>query len=148
MRVWRRIAEDWPAMGAADRTRVVLAFGFPMGALLHVAWLIYHGDLFYHGPAPEWAVWFWYALCVVDFMVCWLMLTHPRLGVVAAALTMLTTLVVNWTQFPTFEFQFNYVLIGLTAFGAVVALTAGWLWQASRWSLRRPAPPSSARSAG
>ena len=134
-------------MSAADRTRVLLAFGFPLGAVLHIGWLIYHGDPFYHGPAPEWAVWFWYALCVVDFAVCWLLLTRPLEGIMAAALTMTTTLVVNWTQFPTFELQFNYVLIGLSAFGAAVALTAGWLWRCSRWRLGDPGFPSSARSA-
>ncbi len=133
-------------MRAADRTRVLLAFGFPLGAILHFAWLIRHGDPFYHGPAPEWAVWFWYALCAVDLVVCWLMLTRPRAGVVAAALTMLTTLVVNWTQFPTFEFAFNYVLIGRTVFGVVVALTAGWLWRSSRWALSAPLSRSSGQS--
>jgi hypothetical protein len=133
--VWRRIALDWPAMNAADRTRVLLAFGFPLGALLHVGWLIYHGDPMYRGPAPEWAPWFWYALCAVDFVVCWLMLTRPRAGVAAAAATMMLTLTVNWTLFPTFEFGFNYVLIGLTLFGAAVAMTAAWLWRASRWRL-------------
>jgi len=122
-------------MSAADRTRILLAFGFPLGAILHLGWLIYHGDPFYHGPAPEWAVWFWYSLCAVDFVVCWLLLTRPRVGVLAAALTMATTLAVNWTQFPTFQLHFNYVLIGLTVFGAAVALTAGWLWRSSRWRL-------------
>ncbi len=135
-------------MSAADRTRVVLALGFPLGAVLHIGWLIWHGDPFYHGPAPEWAVWFWYGLCVTDCIVCWLLLTRPRAGVVAAALTMATTLVVNWTQFPTFEVQFNYVLIGLSVFGAAVALTAGWLWRASRWRLEPAERPSSGQSAG
>jgi hypothetical protein len=48
---------------------------------------------------------------------------------------MVTTLIVNWTQFPTFQFVFNYVLIGLTIFGVIVFVTTPWLWRASRWKL-------------
>jgi hypothetical protein len=142
--VFGAIRRDWPQMRAADRVRVVLAFGFPLGAILHVGWVIYHGDIFYRGPAPTWAPAFWYGLCVIDFGVCWLMLARPRLGVASAALTMITTLSVNWTQFPTFELQFNYVLLGLTLFGAIVLVLAGWLWRASRWRLT----PTSGHSAG
>jgi hypothetical protein len=36
---------------------------------------------------------------------------------------------VNWTQFPTFQFVFNYVLIGLTVFGVIVFAAAPWLWR-------------------
>lgn len=123
-------------MNAADRLRVVLAFCFPLGALLHIGWVIAHRDFFYHGPAPGWAVWFWYSLCVVDLAVCWLLLTRPRIGIAAALATMALALFVNWTYFPTFEVKFNYVLIGLTAFGVLVALTAAWIWRESRWRLR------------
>jgi hypothetical protein len=48
---------------------------------------------------------------------------------------MTVTLIVNWTQFPTFEFGFNYVLVGLTVFGVIVFAAAPWLWAKSRWSL-------------
>ncbi len=125
-------------MNAADRTRVVLAGGFVFGALSHFWWVWVHGDLWYYGPAPSWAPFFWYGVCAVDFVVCWLLLARPRAGVAASALTMFTTLIVNWTQFPTFQFVFNYVLIGLTVFGVVVFATAPWLWRASRWKLSRP----------
>jgi hypothetical protein len=64
-----------------------------------------------------------------------LLLTRPRAGIVAAVLTMILTLWVNWTQFPTFEFHFNFVLIGLTMFGVMVFATAPWLWTAARWKL-------------
>lgn len=145
-----RIRRDWSAeMTAADRVRVVLAFGFPLGAVLHLLWVAWHGDLLYHGPAPEWAPAFWYGLCVVDPLVCWLMLTRPRLGLAAAIATMATTLAVNWTQFPTFELKFNYVLIGLTLFGGVVLALAGWLWRGARWRLvAHNATPTSGHSAG
>jgi hypothetical protein len=122
-------------MTTADRTRVLLAWGFIFGAVSHVGWVIYHGDVWYHGPGPSWAPWFWYGICLVDFGVYWLLLTRPRAGIVASVLTMILTLWVNWTQFPTFEFHFNFVLIGLTVFGAVVFATAPWLWKASRWKL-------------
>jgi hypothetical protein len=94
-----------------------------------------HGDVWYYGPAPSWAPWFWYGICLVDLAVFWLLLTRPRLGITGALATMVTTLVVNWTQFPTFEFGFNYVLIGLTVFGVIVFATAAWLWSASKWKL-------------
>jgi hypothetical protein len=48
---------------------------------------------------------------------------------------MTVTLAVNWTQFPTFEFGFNYVLIGLTAFGFLVFATFGYLWSRSQWAV-------------
>lgn len=133
------------AMTPADRARVVVAFGFPLGAIGHFAWLIWHGDAFYHGPAPAWAVWFWYALCAVDFVVFWLLLARPRVGLLAGLATMATTLWVNWTQFPTFEFQFNWVLLALSGFGAALLLMTPWMWARSRWTLSRP---SSAHSAG
>jgi hypothetical protein len=46
-------------------------------------------------------------------------------------------LLVNWTQFPTFEYAFNWVLIGLTLFGVIVFASAPWLWRQSRWRLSR-----------
>ena len=131
-----RMSRDWgPAMNAADRVRVVLAWGFLLGIVSHVGWSISHGDLWYYGPAPGWAPWFWYGVCVIDFAVFWLLLTRPRAGVIAGVATMTVVLIVNWTQFPTFEFGVNYVLIALTVFGAVVFVTAPWLWAKSRWSL-------------
>ena len=122
-------------MKAADRLRVVLAWGFVFGAVRHVGWVIYHGDVWYYGPAPSWAPWFWYGICAVDLVVFWLLLARPRWGLIGAVATMIVTLAVNWTQFPTFEFGFNYVLIGLTVFGAFVFAAAPWLWMKSRWSL-------------
>ena len=146
MNVLREIGRAWRAeMNAADKVRVLLALGFVFGAVSHVGWLIWHGDLWYHGPAPDWAPVFWYSICVIDFVVCWLLLARPRAGIIGAALTMITTLIVNWTQFSTFEFGFNYVLIGLTLFGALVAATAAWLWVSAKWKL---SPTSSGRSAG
>ena len=143
---WGQMTRAWGAeMNAADRTRVVLAWGFIFGAVSHVGWVIVHGDFWYHGPGPEWAPWFWYSICIVDFVVFWLLLAHPRAGIVAAVVTMVTTLIVNWTQFPTFEFTFNYVLIGLTLFGVIVFATCVWLWSASRWKLSQK---SSGQSAG
>ena len=132
-----RMSRDWRAqMSAADRLRVMLAWGFVFGAVSHVGWVIYHGDIWYYGPAPSWAPWFWYGICVVDFIVFWLLLTRPQLGLAGAVTTMTVALIVNWSRFPTFEFGFNYVLIGLTVFGVIVFVTAPWLWAKSRWSLR------------
>lgn len=146
MRFLREINEAWRTqMNAADRFRVWLAWGFVFGAVSHVGWVIVHGDLWYYGPAPSWAPWFWYGICLVDLMVFWLMLSRPRAGIALSVTTMTTTLVVNWTQFPTFEFGINYVLIGLTVFGVIVFATAPWLWAASRW---RFSLTSSGRSAG
>ena len=122
-------------MNAADRLRVILAWGFVFGAASHIAWVIYHGDVWYHGPAPGWAPGFWYSICVVDLVVFWVLLTRPRTGLMLALATMTITLAVNWTRFPTFEFGFNYVLIGLTAFGLLVFATVAWLWRDSRWRL-------------
>ena len=79
MNWWGQMVRAWgPEMNAADRTRVVLAWGFIFGAVSHVGWVIVHGDFWYHGPGPEWAPWFWYGICLVDFVVCWLLLAHPR----------------------------------------------------------------------
>lgn len=124
-------------MNAADRLRVMLAWGFVFGAVSHVCWVIYHGDFWYHGPGPSWAPWFWYGVCVIDLIVFWLLLIRPRLGLIGGVATMVVTLIVNWTQFPTFEFGFNYVLIGLTVFGSIVVAVAPWLWAKSPWSLGR-----------
>ncbi len=118
-------------MSAAGRTRVVLAWGFVFGAVSHVAWTLVNGDLWYYGPAPSWAPWFWYGICLVDLVVFWLLLKRPRAGIALAVATMVTTLIVNWTQFPTFEYTFNWVLIGLTLFGVIVFAVAPWLWRAS-----------------
>lgn len=143
MNVFRALRRDWrPAMNAADRVRVCLAFGFIFGAAVHVGWVIVHGDVWYHGAAPAWAPWFWYGLCLGDFGVCWLMLSTIRPGVVAGVLTMALSLWVNWTRFPTFEFQFNYVLIGLTAFGLAMFAAAPWIWLASRWRPCAAASPT------
>ena len=145
MKWWGELGRAWGAeMNAADRTRVVLAWGFVFGAISHIGWVIYHGDFWYHGPGPSWAPWFWYGICLVDLVVFWLLLTRPRAGLVLSLLTMITTLIVNWTQFPTFEFGFNYVLIGLTVFGVIVLATLAWLWRASKWKLTA----SAGRSAG
>lgn len=130
------VSRAWGAeMNAADRLRVVLAWGFVFGAVSHIGWVIVHGDIWYRGPAPVWAPAFWYGICVIDLIVFWLLLTRPRAGLVLALATMVTTLAVNWTQFPTFEFGFNYVLIGLTVFGVIVFATMAWLWTASKWKL-------------
>jgi hypothetical protein len=146
MKWFAELGRAWGAeMNAADRMRVVLAWGFVFGAVSHVGWVIVHGDIWYYGPAPSWAPWFWYGICLVDLAVFWLLLTRPRLGVIGALTTMVTALVVNWTQFPTFEFGFNYVLIGLTVFGVLVFATAIWLWNASKWKLSRA---SGGRTAG
>ena len=112
----------------ADRVRVFMAVCFPLGAALHFVWLWQNGDLMYRGPAPEWAPAFWFAVCAVDFVVCWALLTRPRLGLRIASATMAVTLWVNWTQFPTFQYKFNWVLIGLTAFGVFVFAVSPWLW--------------------
>ena len=115
---------------AANRARLAFAFAFPLGALLHFWWVAQHG-LLYHGPAPAWAVWFWYGLCALDFVICWLFLTRPRLGLAAGVAAMAVSLAVNWLCFPTFEHQFNWVLLGLTAFGLVLFATTPWLWRRS-----------------
>ena len=107
--------------------------------------MIAHGDFWYHGPAPSWAPWFWYGICIVDLFVFWMLLSKPRFGIALSVATMITTLIVNWTQFPTFQFVFNYVLIGLTLFGVIVFAAAPWLWRASRWKLSLK---SSGHSAG
>lgn len=136
MNPFAEIGRAWaPEMTTADRTRVVLAFGFIFGALSHIGWVIAHGDAWYHGPGPAWAPWFWYSLCVVDFGVCWLLLAAPRAGIAAGVAVMIVSLWVNWTQFPTFEVKFNYVLLGLTIFGVILFAAAPWLWLASRWRL-------------
>ena len=85
--------------------------------------------------APARAASFWFAACAVDLVVFWLMLVHPRAGVALGVGTMATTLVVNWTQFPTFAYGFNWVLIGRTVSGVIVFMTAPWLWRASQWRL-------------
>jgi hypothetical protein len=113
--------------------RKLLAFSFPLGAVGHFWWVGQHG-LLYHGPAPAWAVWFWYCLCATDFMVCWLLLTQPRPGLALAVAVMAISLAVNWVCFPTFEHGFNGVLVGLTGFGLLVFCTAPWLWR----SIDRP----------
>lgn len=133
----RQMAHAWGEMSAADRLRVLLAWGFVFGAVSHVGWVIYHGDFWYHGPGPSWAPWFWYCVCVIDLVVFWLLLVRPRTGLACGLMTMIVTLIVNWTQFPTFEFGFNYVLIGLTLFGVIVFVTTPWLWSKSRWVLGR-----------
>lgn len=145
MKLFAEFGPAWSGMNAAERTLVVLAWGFVFGAVSHVGWVMVHGDLWYHGPGPAWAPWFWYSICLVDFGVYWLLLNRPRTGIAASVVTMAITLWVNWTQFPTFEFQFNYVLIGLTVFGVIVFLTAPWLWSATK---TRVSPPSSEHSAG
>jgi hypothetical protein len=138
MNLFRQIASEWRSvMNAADRTRVVLAGGLIFGALSHFWWVWMHGDLWYYGPAPSWAPFFWYGICAIDFVVAWLLLAQPRTGIALSVVTMITTLIVNWTQFPTFQFVFNWVLIGLTVFGVIVFVTTPWLWRASRWRLRR-----------
>ena len=146
MRWLGEMARGWrDEMNAADRTRVALGWGFVFGCVSHFGWLWANGSLLYHGPAPEWAVWFWFSVCAIDMVVFWLMLTRPRAGIALGVATMVVTLVINWTQFPTFEYGVNYVLLGLTAFGVIVFATAPWVWSRSRWRLSRT---SSARSGG
>lgn len=106
----------------------LMAVGFPLGALGHFWWVWKHG-LLYHGPAPAWAVGFWYGLCAVDVLVCLLLLTQPRAGLVLAVATMAVSLLVNWICFPTFEYGINWVLIGLTTFGLWVFAVTPWLWR-------------------
>ena len=67
-------------MNAADRVRAGLAWGFVFGCVSHFGWLWLNGSLLYHGPAPEWAVWFWFGVCAIDIVVFWLMLAQPRAG--------------------------------------------------------------------
>lgn len=122
-------------MHAADRARILIAAGFVFGALSHFGWVIAHGDVFYRGPAPAWAVWFWYGLCALDFVIAWLLLARPRPGLALGAGVMAVSLWVNWTQFPTFEYKFNYVLLGLTAFGAIYAAMLPYLWTHMSWRL-------------
>lgn len=115
--------------------RRMMAFSFPLGALGHFWWVGRHG-LLYHGPAPAWAVLFWYGLWAVDILVCFLLLIRPRVGLVLALVTIAVSLAVNWTCFPTFEFGFNWVLMGLTAFGLGVFAVTPWLWR----SFEEPGP--------
>jgi hypothetical protein len=130
-----RFAAAWREdMSPADRARVVLAAAFPFGAISHMGWVFVHG-WFYYGPAPPWAVWFWYTLCILDFFIAWAILARPRFGLGLGLTLMAITLLVNWTQFPTFEYQFNVVLLGLTSFGIALAALAPWLWTRSRWRL-------------
>lgn len=110
--------------------RRVLAVSFPLGALGHFWWVGQHG-LLYHGPAPSWAVWFWYGLCAIDAVVCLLLLYRPKAGLILAATTMAVSLIVNWACFPTFEYGFNWVLVGLTLFGLLVFSVTPWLWRAA-----------------
>jgi hypothetical protein len=135
----RRFAAAWRGMSAADRTRVAMAAAFPFGALSHMGWVMIHGWLYY-GPAPPWAVWFWYTVCVADFGIAWAMLARPRLGLALGVGLMAITLYVNWTQFPTFEYQFNWVLLGLTGFGILLAALTPWLWRKSSWRLADISP--------
>jgi len=134
----RQINEAWRTdMNNADHFRIWLAWGFVFGAASHIGWVAAHGDVWYYGPAPSWAPWFWYGICLIDIIVFWMLLTRPRVGLSMSVMTMVASLAVNWTQFPTFQFVFNYVLIGLTLFGVVVFATTPWLWRASRWKLSR-----------
>jgi hypothetical protein len=140
----KALAAAWRnEMRPADRVRVVVAAAFPFGALSHMGWVLAHG-WFYYGPAPSWAVAFWYTLCVIDFFIAWAVLTHPRTGLALAAAVMVVTLWVNWTEFPTFEYGFNLVLVGLTAFGVFLAAMLPWLWLRSTW---RPDATSAGKSA-
>lgn len=152
MKAWRRLAAAWRSdMTLADRVRVALAAGFPWGAGAHIGWVVHHGDLLHRGPAPEWAVWFWYGLCVVDGAVFLLLMTRPHAGLASGAVVMAVALAVNWTCFPTFEFGPNVVLLGLTAFGATLLVLTPWLWRASRWTWGgedQPAQPRRSVSPG
>ena len=114
--------------GVTEWVQTVFALCFPLGAALHFWWVGKHG-LTYHGHAAAWAVGFWYSVCALDFVVCALMLRRPRTGLVWGCAVMAVSLLVNWTCFPTFEFGFNSVLIGLTAFGVALAIAAPWLWR-------------------
>ncbi len=124
--------------------RRIIAVSFPLGALGHFWWLGKHG-LLYHGPAPAWAVWFWYGLCAVDFVVCALLLTRPRPGLILAVATMIVSLSVNWLCFPTFENGSNLVLVGLTIFGLGLFAATPWLWRSlgdeGPWRTERDSNP-------
>lgn len=122
-------------MSRAKRVRLMLAACFPLGALGHFWWVGRHG-LLYHGPAPGWAVWFWYGLCVIDFLVCAVLIARPQAGLILAVATMVVSLVVNWTCFPTFQHGPNPVLLGLTAFGLTLFALTPWLWRATACVVR------------
>lgn len=148
MNPFAAIARAWGQESAtAGRVRVVLAIGFLFGAVSHFWWVAYYGkgDLWFHGPGPAWAPWFWYSLCVLDFFEAWLMLARPRAGVALGAAIMVVSIWVNWTQFPLTPHpgQFNLVLAGLTLFGVIYGLLTPWLWAKTKLS-----QPSSARSGG
>ena len=105
MKTVHRIIKDWRlVMNNADRARVAIALTFPRGAILHIGWVFWHRDLMYHGTAPSWAVWFWYSLFVMDFIVCWVLLKHPKTGTILAVSTMTTTSFVNLTFFLRLNF--------------------------------------------
>lgn len=119
---------------APDRARVAriwFGWGFVFGAVSHIGWLLVNGSWNYVGPAPEWATWFWYGICLDDLVVFWLLINRPRAGIILGVVTMIVTLSVNWLCFPTFEHTFNYVLLGLTAFGVAMFAAAPWLWRNS-----------------
>lgn len=105
------------------RWRVGLGLGFVFGALSHFGWLIWHQDPFYYGPAPSWAVWFWYGLSILDFIEAWLLLRHPKVGIGLGMAMMAFSLFINWTQFPTFDYGPNPVLWGLTLFGIIMLIS-------------------------
>ena len=73
---------------------------------------------------------FWYGLCAADFVVWRIWLDYAKAGLVLAMVVMAFAYV-NLRFFPTFEYQFNYVLIGLLIFAAAVWLSAPYIWNHS-----------------
>ena len=117
-------------MTAADRVRLLLAAGFPAGALGHFWWVWKHG-LLHHFERPAWAVWFWYGLCAVDVVVAAVLALRPRAGLVLGNAVMAVTLYVNLFVFASFEHGFNLVVAILVVFGVVLAGLTPWLWRSS-----------------
>lgn len=131
-------------MTRTDGWLAAVAAGFPLGALGHAVYVVRNGLLF-HGKAPEWAPLFWYALCVVDLVMPWLVWRRPRVGLLAAVAVMATTLSVNLLFFPKFEGGSNPVLLSLLAFGAFVFIAAPRLWRGTPWRRQPGAAVSAAR---
>jgi hypothetical protein len=115
-------------MRGANLNRILVAAGFPLGALGHF-WYVAVNGLLYHGRAPTWAPWFWYTLCVIDFVVPVVLWRFPKAGICLAVAVMATTISVNLLYFPKFEDGPNPVLLTLLGFGAFVFAVAPALWR-------------------
>jgi len=115
-------------MRGANLNRILVAAGFPLGALGHF-WYVAVNGLLYHGRAPTWAPWFWYTLCVIDFIVPVALWRFPKAGIGLAVGVMATTMSVNLLYFPKFEHGANLVLISLLGFGAFVFAVSPTVWR-------------------